>query len=180
MRFCLFIFVFFHFSGFAQTKIQGTEIGFDGYVSISNQVGNIGVGVKYGFNLSDNFIIGPSIRYQRLWINNFGEQYSHNIYGGGIFAHYRFLDYFFVGTEIEFFKTRINFYNYYSPTRVVPTVFVGGGFSYAWENFRLNAGIFYDLVDDMYSPFRITYQVKKANGVIVPLIYRIGIFIPLT
>ncbi len=165
----------------SQTKIQGTEFGLDGYFSASNFSGNLGIGVKYGFLLSENFIIGPSLRYQRVWVKNFGDKYVHNIFGGGIFAHYRFLDYLFVGTEIEIFKSPLNYGSYFGSKQTIATAFVGGGFSHLFSQIRINAGIFYDVIDSLNSPFRQGYQVKnKQNGALVPIIYRIGIFIPLS
>ena len=67
---------FFHLSIFYPSllsqSIYGSDIGFDGYVGASNVGGSFGLGVKYGLKTSENLIVGPSVRLQRVWYNNLG------------------------------------------------------------------------------------------------------------
>ncbi len=177
MRYYLLLMVLI--SGTAFTQLQGSEIGIDGYFGASSNGGSFGIGVKYGLKPTENLIVGPCVRYQRTWSNYYSQKFGFNIFGGGFFVHYRIINYFFVGTEVEFLSTPVNYTNVYSTKHLVPTAFVGGGIAYPFESFRLNLGVFYDVIDDPNSPFRPSYVLQKTNGVLVPLIYRIGLFFPL-
>jgi hypothetical protein len=165
----------------AQTSIEGSEIGFDGSFSASTFGGNAGIGIKYGLKTSENFIFGPSIRIQRNWWKNLGgAQGGFTNFGGGMFAHYRYANYLFGGAEFEVINTQL----WNNPLGVgkkwIPTFFVGGGFSREFdEKFRLNAGVFYDILNNQNSPFRAGYVLKNSQGIPLPVIYRIGLFIPL-
>lgn len=170
-------------SGFGQSGIQGTEFGLDGYFSASTWGGSFGVGVKYGINFGEYFIAGPSIRVERLWSKNpaAGTHGATTIYGGGAFFHARFYDALFVGTEIELLKSPTAYYLAQANSAWVPTAFIGGGFSKEFnESWRLNLGIFYDVVNSPSSPFFNSYMIVRENGSRVPLIYRLAVFIPLT
>jgi hypothetical protein len=156
-----------------------SEVGVDGYFGASNFGGSGGLGIKYGKIMNNNIIIGPSVRFQRTWSNNLGQKFGYTIFGGGVWAHARFGNYLFAGAEFELLKSPLN-YIYITPTRKwVPTLFVGGGFSKEFNHaVRINAGIFYDAINNVNSPFRFSYSMHKSNGVIIPVIYRIGFFFP--
>lgn len=163
--------------------VEGTEIGLDGYFSASTVGGNFGLGVKYGIKFGQYFIAGPSIRVERLWSKNpsAGSQGGVTIYGGGAFFHARFYDALFLGTEIELLKSPTMYYLTGSSSRWVPTAFVGGGFSKEFnESWRLNLGIFYDVINSPDSPFYNSYMLSRQNGSRIPLIYRLAVFIPLS
>lgn len=178
-------------------ELEGTEFGVDvTFYASSSQVsgGNFGLGLKYGFEFGDYFIVGPSVRYQRVWTNNTltGTKGGANVYGGGVFAHARLYNYLFLGTEIEFLRSPYNTSGQLTSTAKswVGTCLIGGGFSREFnEKIRLNAGIYYDILDipnpsnpnnvNPNSPLR-PYLVKNANGTIVPILYRISFFFPLT
>ena len=158
-----------------------SEIGVDGYVSASNLGGIFSLGLKYAMVKDEKYAYGPSFRMQRLWSNNLGNKYGFNIIGAGGFFHYRLKNVFFVGAEIEMLKSPLNLYYVLSPKKLVPTCFIGGGYSQEFKNIgiRVNAAIFYDVVNDPNSPFRTSYFMKNANGALMPVIYRIGLFFPL-
>lgn len=171
----------------AQTNVQGTEIGFDGAFSASNLGGSFGIGVKFGFELNDHLILGPSVRLQRSWSKNVGTSYGYSVYGGGVWAHFRLAEYFFLGTEIELLNSPLSYTVISSSKKWIPTALVGGGFSKEFnEKFRLNVGIYYDVINNPNSPFRPGYVMKKSvgpngqAGALIPVIYRIGLFIPLS
>ncbi|TNE53161.1 MAG: hypothetical protein EP338_11505 [Bacteroidetes bacterium] len=162
-------------------SLDVNELGIDGFVHASTQGGTFGFGLKYAFVRNKDFAFGPSLRYHRSWSNYAGVRTSFNIYGGGFFAHYRFRNLLFAGGEFEVLKSPLNFTISNSITNWVPTFFVGGGFSRLFEptRIRLNAGMFYDLVNSPNSPFRLNYVAKNSNGMLLPFIYRIGVFIKL-
>ncbi|MDH4474017.1 MAG: hypothetical protein QE487_15525 [Fluviicola sp.] len=169
-----------------EMPIHQREIGFDLNFSASNFGGTAGLGLKLGFNIHDQFIAGPSIRFQQSWSNGVGinggtgVKSSFSIYGGGAFIHARLLNYFFVGAEVELLSTPFQ-NGFLMAQRVwVPTALVGGGFSRAFTpNFRLNAGVMYDVINNVNSPFRQGYFMKRANGTYIPVMYRIAFFFPI-
>lgn len=158
----------------------GNEIGIDFQFSASNLGGVAGGGLKLGYGYNKNIIFGPSIRYQRSWFKNNGLNGGYAVYGGGGFIHFRLYDYLFVGAEVEILSNPINYINPYGGRTWVPTALIGGGFSHSFnDSFRLNAGIMYDIVDHDNSPFRPGYVMKKENGALIPVVYRIALFLPI-
>jgi hypothetical protein len=183
----LLTFTFFSLNLNAQEKaIEGSEIGVDASISASTIGGTFGVGVKYGLNIGKTFIVGPSARFQRSWSNNIGAKFGYNIYGGGIFAHARYQNVVFGGLEFEMLKSPIN-YVVVNPTRNwVPTLFLCGGFSREYnEAVRINVGIYYDIINNVNSPFRQGYFMNIKDSQtgqvvkILPIIYRISFFFPI-
>ncbi len=155
------------------------EIGFDVNFSAGTMGGSGGLGLKFGFSPNKYVSFGPSIRYQYSYYKNFGVKGSYSVYGGGAFVHGRFFNYLFAGLEFEMLSSP--FVNgYLSPKRKwVPTALLGFGFSHAFgekQNFRLNAGIMYDIIDNKNSPFRPGYFMRKENGALIPVVYRIAFF----
>lgn len=161
------------------------EIGFDLAMGFSKNGGNIGIGPKFKFaSYNPNIAWGPSVRFQHVWANNFltGQSTSYSIYGGGAFLHYRIDNIVYLGTEVEFLHTPIN-YTFVDSPSWVPTAFIGGGLSKSWDFFRINAGLFYDVINHDNSPFRSSYFLSKTDGsgnkALLPLIYRFSFFFEL-
>ncbi len=160
---------------------RSSEIGVDAIFSASTYGGIAGIGVKYGFVVAPNLIVGPSVRLQRTWtkaINN-STSYAFNVYGGGGFIHYRIMNYFFVGAELEALSSPFNYINPTGGRTWVMTALCGGGFSHSFGDFRLNAGIMYDIVNSQNSPYRYGYVIRNSQGVPQPIIYRIALFFPI-
>ena len=156
------------------------EIGIDLNFSANTFGGSGGAGIKFGFLQSDRFIFGPSVRIQRSWYNFNGIRNGFSIFGGGAFGHVRFFNTLFIGAEIEFLSTPFQNGFITGQRSIVPTALLGGGFSRSFvPNFRLNAGIMYDIINHTNSPFRQGYFLKKTNGVLIPVMYRIAFFIPI-
>ena len=183
----IFIFVFFaSLPVHAQLRYMGSELGLEPYVGFSNMGGAVGGELKYAARLSENLLVGPSFRVQRTWANNLGVQSQMTTWGGGVFAHYRYQDLIFGGVEFQYLKSPFSFVN---PLEVVrpwsPTLMVGGGFYLKLtDKVRLNAALFYDVINAPNSPFRssYTFQIKNEFGQVVrilPIIYRLTFFIPL-
>lgn len=169
-------------------KIEGIELGLDGFFGASTMGGSFGFGPKLGFRMNENLILGPSFRFQRTWSkNNFtGLEFSFNNYGGGFFIHGRYKNTVYGGVEAEVMKTNYVFDATAVFKKFVPTVFLCAGFSKEFnEKIRLNAGLYYDIINSLNSPFRTSYVMTIKNpetGQIVryiPMIYRISIFVPL-
>jgi hypothetical protein len=182
--------IFFYISLFSSLtassqSIEGVELGFDGFVGFSNIGGSVGIGPKVGFVLNENLIVGPTFRLQRSWSSNVGTPFGYSIYGGGVFAHARYGNVLFGGAEIEMLKSPIN-YTIINPSKSwVPSLFICGGFSKEFNSIvRINAGIYYDVINHVNSPFRQAYFMKVTNEFgqvvkIIPLIYRISFYFPL-
>mgnify|MGYP000508600672 CR=1 FL=1 len=173
--------------------ITGSEIGVDLAFSASTNGGNAGIGLKYGLNLGEYFIVGPSVRYEYLWWKNYvgpSEVVSGNrhVYGGGVFAHARFFNALFLGAEFEMLRSPYDKNGFLSVLEKTwaPTLFLGGGFSMEFnETVRINAGIMYDVIDPANSPFRSSYTFKKKtadglNAGYLPILYRIAFFFPIS
>ncbi len=167
---------------------NGSEIGVDLSFSASNFGGHFGLGLKYGVKLGEYIIIGPSVRYERLWSKDVTTGFSGNtnVYGGGAFIHARFFNALFIGVEYEHLKSPYNPQGFVTlQSSWAPTLFAGGGFSMAFnDRIRLNAGVMYDVINATNSPFRNSYSftVKDENGKIVrilPIIFRVAFFFPL-
>lgn len=183
-----FLLVFCSFGQEEETDMEETikevpttmELGFDGYLGASNLGGAGGIGAKFGYKVNENFIMGPSFRVQRTWSNNIGQKFGYTIYGGGLWAHARVGNYLFAGAEFEMLKSPWN-YIFISDQRAwVPTFFIGGGFSREFNKaVRINAGVFYDIINNPNSPFGLSYFMRKSNGALIPAIYRIGFFFPI-
>ena len=160
--------------------------------SFSTHGGTVGGALKYAYVLDDAIAFGPSFRYQYNWSKNtyLGTEGSSYTIGGGGFFHYRFLEWFFLGTEIEVLR---NPFRYYHPEKKWKlTAFVGGGIAKDFGPVVLNVGILYDIVDAVRDPYTTNqsplsrgYFLKVSNpekpnyGKYIPLIYRIAFFFPL-
>ena len=170
----------------AQLSYMGSELGLEPYIGFSNLGGAVGGELKFAARLSDNLLVGPSFRVQRTWSNNLGIQSQMTTWGGGVFAHYRYQELVFGGVEFQCLKSPFSFVN---PNAVVrpwsPTLMVGGGFYLKLtDKLRLNAALFYDVINAQNSPFRSSYSFKVKNEFgqvvrILPIIYRLTFFIPL-
>lgn len=171
--------------------LTGSEIGVDLAFSGSNFGGNVGLGVKYGLNIGEYIITGPSVRYEQIWWKNYtagnaAESGTRSVYGGGVFIHGRFFNALFVGAEFELLRSPYDKSGFFGATKTwAPTLFLGGGFSMEFnEKIRFNAGIMYDVINVTNSPFRRSYSVQKkaADGSVagyLPIIYRIAFFFPI-
>lgn len=160
------------------------EIGADIHFSASTLGGTGGLGLKFAIVRNKYVAFGPSARYNYSFYKQYGLTGSYSVYGGGAFVHARFFNYLFAGFEFELLSTPYNYTNgIISAKRTwAPTGLLGFGFSHAFgeeENFRLNAGIMYDIINSPNSPFRAGYFMKKENGTLIPLIYRIAFFFKL-
>ncbi len=165
-------------------EIDGTEFGVDGYFGASTNGGSFTLGAKYGFKFGEYLIAGPSLRYQRSWTKNVttGAQGGYNVFGGGVFGHARFFNALFVGAEFEMMRTPFIIQTTAGQTKNwIPTLFIGGGYSQEFNGkFRINAGIMYDIINNLSSPFRQGYFLRNSQNVLLPVIYRIAFFFPLS
>ena len=72
----------------------------------------------------------------------------------------------------------------------VATCLIGAGLDYGFENnWRINAGVYYDILDipnpnnpennNPNSPFQ-PYLARNKQNQVIPIVYRISLFIPIT
>lgn len=176
----------FGLKSYSQTTFDGQEIGAEVYAGFSTLGGAFGVELKHASILNENFAVGPSLRLQRTWTNNFGQKASINIWGPGVFAHARYRDMIFGGAEFQILRSPFNFVTFAEEQKKwAPVLLLGGGFCFKLgKRIRLNAAVFYDLINADNSPFRSSYNfnVKNEAGQIVrilPIIYRVTFFFPI-
>lgn len=160
----------------------------------SNLGGTVGGSLKFAIVQDDELAFGPSFRYQYLWSNNTftGINANATLWGGGGFLHYRFMEWFFLGSEIEMLKNPFPVIN--PQKRWSLTAFVGGGVHKDFDWVKLNFGLLFDVADALRdpltsnpSPLRTSYFIKRTNPNIasgpnsayLPVIYRITFFFPL-
>lgn len=171
----------------------GVEISGAG---VSTFGGSIGGSLKFAFlDTTEYFTLayGPSFRYQYLWnigYQSIGTQSGNfSIFGGGGFLHFRFFDWFFVGTDIEMIQ---NLYRNAEPEKKWGlTGFLGGGLHHDFDFVKLNIGLMYDLVDHFKqrslspknpSPLSSQYFMRRSDpntgqsAGFIPIIYRITFF----
>jgi hypothetical protein len=173
-------------------NITGTELGFDGFFGASNLGSSFGIGPKFGMLFGENLVVGPSFRLQQTNTNFLGVNTTLRIYGGGIFAHGRFVStgktHLYGGAEFEMLRSPFNFITFQELTtnRWAPTLFVTAGAKIdIAKSVALTAGIYYDVINANNSPFRSAYAIKIKNGQgqvvqILPIIYRLSIIFTLS
>ena len=184
------IFILFSFSIEAQRSSRNYELGVEIMAaSGSNLGGSVGGALKFAIVENKELAFGPSIRYQYFWSNNqfTGVDHNRSVFGGGGFIHYRFLDWFYVGSEIEVIQNPMTTVN--PQNRWGLTGFIGGGIHKDFDWVHLNAGLLYDVVDAMKdplnhngSPLRNSYFMRVGqppNQRLLPIIWRITFFFPL-
>jgi hypothetical protein len=173
-------------------NITGTELGFDGFFGASNLGSSFGIGPKFGMLFGENLVVGPSFRLQQTNTNFLGVNTTLRIYGGGIFAHGRFVStgktHLYGGAEFEMLRSPFNFITFQELTtnRWAPTLFVTAGAKIdIAKSVALTAGIYYDVINANNSPFRSAYAIKIKNEQgqvvqILPIIYRLSIIFTLS
>jgi hypothetical protein len=173
-------------------NITGTELGFDGFFGASNLGSSFGIGPKFGMLFGENLVVGPSFRLQQTNTNFLGVNTTLKIYGGGIFAHGRFVGtvktHLYGGAEFEMLRSPYNFITFQQLTtnRWAPTLFVTAGAKIdIAKSVALTAGIYYDVINANNSPFRSAYAIKIKNEQgqvvqILPIIYRLSIIFTLS
>lgn len=191
-----FVFAFQSYQAQYRPEI-GVEIAAASISSMGGTVGGAiraGLGEAYGEH-NEGVAYGVMFRYQHLWNqNNFtGVGASGSLYGAGLYAHYRFMEWFFIGAEMEYIRNPFIIPQGQNvPNRKwTLAAFVGGGASKDFDWVRLNLGVQYDIADALRdplrpSPFRNQYFIRLRNsaqpgagGSYLPLIYRLTFFFPL-
>jgi hypothetical protein len=160
----------------------------------SNLGGSVGGSLKFAIVEDEALAYGPSIRYQYLWSNNTftGINANASLFGGGGFLHYRFMEWFFVGSEIEVLTNPFPVIN--PEKKWSLTAFFGGGVHRDFDWVKLNVGLLFDAADAIRdpltsnpSPLRTSYFIQRKNpnpgsgpnGAYLPIIYRIAFFFPI-
>jgi len=177
-----------------QAQYNHHEIGVEVQAaSFSTHGGTVGGALKYAFVEEEALAFGPSVRFQYIWSKNtyLGTQGSSFTWGAGGFLHYRFMEWFYLGAEVEYLKNPYANYHF-SDRKWTLTAFLGGGISKEFGPVRLNVGLLYDLVDGLSdphttnpSPLSRDYFIKVSNpekpnfGRYIPIIYRFALFIPI-
>jgi hypothetical protein len=189
MRLFFSTFLLIPFFQFGQVD-RGYEVGLEiGKLSSSN------LGAQFDIALKFLTVEDDELAYGVLFRNKFfrskdvflGVQGSRNFIGFGGFLHYRLIEWFYIGAELEYNQ---NFNTILQPQKKWNLAgFVGGGIhrKLGESNFHLNAGLMFDVIDAIRDPLttnpsnfseyyflrRTNPQNPQAGGQYVPLIYRI-------
>jgi hypothetical protein len=195
MKYSIVLFSLFLFISGSLLSQKDYEIGLEiTAASGSNLGGSVGGSLKFALVEDEALAYGPSIRYQYLWSNNTftGLNANASLFGGGGFIHYRFMEWFFVGSEIEVLTNPFPVIN--PEKKWSLTAFFGGGVHHDFDWVKLNVGLLYDVADALRdpltgnpSPLRTSYFIQRRNpepgsgpnGAYLPIIYRIAFFFPL-
>jgi hypothetical protein len=178
--------LFLTYGNKAQIDFRKGEIGAEIFAGFSNVGGSVGGELKYGMFYKENLLFGPSFRLHQTWANNLGQKFSFSMYGPGLFAHYRLQKVLFLGAEFQYLKSPFNFVTFQQDQvrQWSANLMLGGGFCFSLtERLKLNAAIFYDVINAQNSPFRSSYNfsIKNEFGQVVrilPIIYRVTFFFP--
>ncbi|HRO76265.1 MAG TPA: hypothetical protein PLP27_08980 [Crocinitomicaceae bacterium] len=155
---------------------QGTiEVGSDINFWVSSTGGSFNLAPRLGYEVVDNLSVGPSLRFINHWSNIYGIKAKSNIFGFGGFAHYRFIEWLYAGVDVEAYFTPYNYKIGAKKFRAVsPAVILSAGLSRKiGDHFRINAGLNFDVINDVNSPMRLSYIAKTAKGVRIPMFYRV-------
>lgn len=173
-----------------QSGYKDYEIGIEiGNVSFSNMGGSLDLAAKFAIVDAEEMAYGPIFRYKFIRsVNEFqGFEGSASFIGLGGFFHYRMMEWFYLGAEVEFNQNP--FRNIEPSKRWNLAGLIGGGIhrELVDDVLSLNAGILFDAVDALRDPlttnasnFSQYYFLRRNNpqnpqqqGTYVPMIYRI-------
>lgn len=161
--------------GFSQ---KGTkEIGLDVNFWQSSMGGSLNISPRFDYEVTDSLVVGASFRYINYWSNYYGVSGRMNIFGFGLYSHYRFAKWLYAGGDFELYFPPYNYSSTPSNPKgrtTAPAFLLNAGFSHQFGSmFRLNAGVYYDVINHVNSPLRMSYMTKTAKGKLLPLFYRI-------
>lgn len=164
------------FASLSFTQQGSKEIGVDLNFWSGTNGGSVNVAPRFGYEVIDNLVVGPSIRLISHWSSLYGVKYSTTTFGFGGYAHYRFLDWFYAGADVELYFPNYNYKIGATKMKsVAPAMILNAGLSRKiGDSFRINAGINYDVINDVNSPLRPSYIAKTNKGVRIPLFYRVA------
>lgn len=117
----------------------GAQFGTYTYFNISPSI---------GYKITDDWHAGINLNY--TYYEDRRYDYSTNVYGGGIFTRYIFLDSFFAQAEYEALNGQWSLHRdrYY-----ISSVFVGGGYIQRFGNSFAAIMLLWNLNDTPYSPY---------------------------
>lgn len=177
MKKYLLIFIIAHLSLFGFSQKGTLEAGLDLNFWQSSNGGNINVSPRVNYEVADSLVVGASFRYINYWSYLYGTGGHLNIFGIGIYSHYRFLKWLYAGADFELYFTPFNYNSTGANPKsraTAPAVLLNAGISHKFGKiFRLNAGIYFDAINSLNSPLRTSYMTKTNKGVYIPLFYRV-------
>jgi hypothetical protein len=194
--FTLSIVTLLFFGSFSQVDMP--EIGVEiGATNFGTNGGSVGGAIRGGFteDAEEAMAYGIMLRYHHFWNNNnfTGMSGSGSLFGGGVYWHYRLMEWFFFGAELEYVRNPfvIPPSAGVTPRRWAAAGFIGAGVHKDFDWVKLNLGVQYDVIDALRdplrpSPFRNQYFIRLNNaaqpgagGQYLPIIYRLTFFFPL-
>lgn len=157
--------------------VNNITVGGDFGVYFTGFSGYVGIGPKVGYQVTNWFNPGITLRYSYNYARfNTGQVFSNHTYGTGAFMHFRFFDKLFAGVEYEALNVN-QFNSIFAADRVwAHVLFLGVGYSQRLGNIGfINFMLQYDVINDPNSPFRTSYFIgNPVTGQVIPLRYQIG------
>lgn len=189
------LFLFFT-TNFAQFRPEiGVELNAAAFSTMGGSFGGALRGGLAEYKYTEAVAYGLILRYQRIWNkNNFtGLSNAGDIFGLGGYWHYRFMEWLFIGSELEYVRSPFIGVNSatinQSKWKLAGFLCAGASKDFDWV--RLNLGLQYDFIDAIRaenkpSPFRNEYFIRlrnpaqpNAGGKYLPIIYRLTFFFPI-
>src|SRR5690554_3012912 len=96
-------------SSFSYAQKGSMEVGADINFWASSNGGSFNIAPRFGYEVADNFVIGPSFRFINHWSNMYGIKGKVNITGVGAYGHYRFLEWLYAGLDVEMYFAPYNY-----------------------------------------------------------------------
>ncbi len=159
-----------------ENPLKNISIGGDFGFWFAQGQGSIYLGPRIGYNVKPWFRPGISINYQYRWANYGSVQWSDNVIGGGVFAHFIVLKRILLAAEWEIVNTTAYPGGMAEPFRTnVNMLWIGAGYNQPIGRVGyFMVGVMFDLLNHPYSPYRSQYIIRSGSTPI-PMILRMGV-----
>ncbi|MCB0479021.1 MAG: hypothetical protein KDC84_12710 [Crocinitomicaceae bacterium] len=158
-----------------ESPLKNISVGGNFGFWMTSSGGSLYLGPRIGYKVTEWFRPGILINYQYRWYKYGSVNWSDNVIGGGVFAHFILFKRILLGAEWEILNTTAYPGGLAEPFRTnVNVLLVGAGYNQPIGNAGyFMIGFMFDVLNHPYSPYRSQYLIRGSNGTI-PLIMRMG------
>lgn len=155
--------------------LKNLSVGGDFGFWFAQGQGSIYLGPRVGYKVTEWFRPGISLNYQYRWANFGSSKWSDHVIGGGVFANFILFKRLLLAAEWEILNTTAYPGGFAEPFRTnVNMLFIGAGYNQPIGRVGFfSVGLYYDLINHPYSPYRSQYLFRLGNEPL-PMIMRIG------